>query len=777
MKEKTKKEKKIKMLSGKKLPKMFKKAYSEKTLEKKIYKKIYIKTDLEFIKQIFEKTQNKKGAEIWKADIAKTYPKTDIVRYKKLAKQIKVNKGTIKLVPFAAVAVLLAGIGISVTLFKNIIVKSAISSGMEAIFGVKPSINKVDLQIFGASLEIDGFAQPASADSEKNIFEIDQVKVNFNLTDLLKGKFHAEDLSVSGVALDTERKVTVKAVEKENAVKVKPAAENQKKEAETAEKKESKKAKAPKTDSKSAKKSEKKNKIVNNASDQLQKMFESYNPENLLKSVQDELKSPELAEKVTGEVQSKVEKWQSVPTEYEKSVTTLIENGNAIANTDWSKMYDIQKINETVNLISSTLKEADALKTKIEKTTADIKEDSQLISSYSTQIQDAIKSDMKIVDTKVNEMKGLFSAAGLQGIMSDAITSVLYSVLGKYEPYAEKAFSIAKATATGKSSKSAKEEKKAKKTRKRAAGRTIYYKKDVVPKLLIEKAEGSGYEYNTDKLLFKATATEISSDQDMRGKPASINADFNIAGAKNNAKVVIDSRSASTAPLITADYKGNGYPISADVEIFELESTSNIVAALNATKDGKFTVTGTLDLASLKMEGMSFEPEVVSRIYKNSLLGIKKLNLGFTAEYSKEDGLKINLLNAAQLGKQLSEPVIEALNKELNSIIEDAKQQVAKLISDKTGIATDKITEFTDIEKLLKNYSSEVSDMQGTLKKMQKDLSNQAKNAAKAAADEAAAELKRQAEEAAKKAADEAKAAAEEAAKDAVKGLFKGFGF
>lgn len=776
MKEKTKKEKKVKMLPGKKLPKMFKKAYSEKALEKKIYKKIYIKTDLEFIKQIFEKTQNKKGAEIWKADIAKTYSKADIGRYKKLAKQIKANKGTIKLVPFAAVAVLLAGIGISVTLFKNIIVKTAISSGMEAIFGVKPSINKVDLQIFGASLEIDGFAQPASADSEKNIFEIDQVKVNFNLTDLFKGKFHAEDLSVTGVALDTERKVPVKAVEKANVAKAEPAAENQKKES-AAEKKESKKVKAPKADSKSAKKSEKKNKIVNNASDQLQKMFENYNPENLLKSVQDELKSPELAEKVTGEVQSKVEKWQNVPAEYEKSVTTLIENGNAIANTDWSKMYDIQKINETVNLITSTLKEADVLKTKIEKTTADIKEDSQLISSYSTQIQNAIKSDMKIVDTKVNEMKGLFSAAGLQGIMSDAITSVLYSVLGEYEPYAEKAFSIAKATATGKSSKSTKEEKKANKTRKRAAGRTIYYKKDVVPKLLIEKAEGSGYEYNTDRLLFKATATEISSDQDMRGKPASINADFNIAGAKNNAKVIIDSRSASTAPLITADYKGNGYPISADVEIFELESTSNIVAALNATKDGKFTVTGTLDLASLKMEGMSFEPEAVSRIYKNSLLGIKKLNLGFTAEYSKEDGLKINLLNAAQLGKQLSEPVIAALNMELNSIIEDAKQQVAKLISERTGIATDKITEFTDIEKLLKNYSSEVSDMQGTLKKMQKDLSNQAKNAAKAAADEAAAELKRQAEEAAKKAADEAKAAAEEAAKDAVKGLFKGFGF
>ena len=60
-KDKTKKEKKIKLVSAKKLPGLFKKKYNQKTLEKKLLKNIDVPADREMVQNLFKPYEKKPG--------------------------------------------------------------------------------------------------------------------------------------------------------------------------------------------------------------------------------------------------------------------------------------------------------------------------------------------------------------------------------------------------------------------------------------------------------------------------------------------------------------------------------------------------------------------------------------------------------------------------------------------------------------------------------------------------------------------------------------------
>lgn len=720
-----KKQKKVKLVSAKKLPPLFKKSYTTEKYEKKIGKHIYIKTDREFIDKIFVPAKDKKSRDIVKVDLTKNLPKNDVKRYKVLAKQIKSQKGGIKIVPLLAVVILIAAIGICFTLFKNVIIKKGITSAMQGIFQAKTDIEKVDFQFFGSSIDIRGLQQANKDEPMKNLFQMDDIMIDFNLTDLCRGKFHAENLIVAGVALGTDRKTSG-----ELPAKVK-------KEKKTSEESEiSKKAEELKTA----------------AMNSLLAMFADYNPEKMLSDLQDELKSPTLAAEISTNVQKKVAKWQEVPSQIQTQVTEFSTSVNDVIKTDWSKVSDPTRLKNALESLNSAYTKGTSLKTSIEKTTKEIESDSKEVAGYANQVESAVKSDLNLVETKITDVKNLFSSEGLKEIMNEAVQSMLYSVLGKYYPYVNtamdkvteiKASTVAKSE---KSEKTEKSEKKAKKNktetkRERLSGRDIYFKKDTVPKLLINNVVASGYEYGKEtvdeNLLFKGTATDISSNPDMYGKPAKAEADFKIGTNKNNAKIVVDARTNTTAPLVYADYTGNGYPINADAQVFSFESSSNIKANMSADSDGSFKIGGNVDLSMNGIKGFEFEPVRLSNLYNNALGGIKNLTLGFTIDCDKSNGVSVSIDNLDRLASQLVNPITKAVSGELNSIASEAQTKVTAMLSEKTGIATDKIAQFTNIEGLIGNQKNSLDSLQNQLDSKKKELENQIKNAAKGAATDA----------------------------------------
>lgn len=706
-----------KTVSAKKLPGIFKKTYKEKAYSKNLLKKFYIEADKKFVEKLYSPSQDKKGRNIMVCNKSVEITKADLKRYKLIAKQIKMQKGGIKLVPLIAVAVLVAVLSAGVSLFKNIIIEKAITSAMQGIFGAKTDIAKVDFQFFNASLEINGLEQANKDSPMKNLFQIDSIKTSFNLTDLLRGKFHAENLSVEGVAIDTERK-------KSGELPIKPAKTKEEKQTESAL---------------SAKKQE----LSEEASAKLKEMFDSYNPEKMLENLQNELKSPAVASQISTDVQQKVEKWSSLPAELQEKVNAFSKNVNDIANTDFSKINDVAKLKSTLEKINSTAKSGEELKKLIEKSNSDLFSDSKAIADYSNKIQTAIKSDYALVDSKISEMKSVLSPAGLNEIMTNAVQSVLYQMCGKYYPYVSKGLNAA--LSAQKSSSEKETEKSAEKTEKtvmtRHPGRTVFFKQDTVPTLFIENVTASGYEYKTDNLLFKGNAKNIANNQNMTGKPTDISADFKIAGNPNNASVKIDARTNTNSPLVTASYTGSGIPVNADAQVFAFTSKSTIKAKMTADTNGKVSLNGVLDMNISEMTGMQFDVEKISELYNTALSNISRLTVDFSIGINEDKTMTISLNNLDSLASQLTTPVVKTLTAELNSIAADARSSAAKLLSEKTGVATEKIEQFTNIKNSVNSSKESVNNLQKKLEQKKKQINDQITNSTKAAAGDAAGNL------------------------------------
>ena len=706
-----------KTVSAKKLPGIFKKTYKEKAYSKNLLKKFYIEADKKFVEKLYSPSQDKKGRNIMVCNKSAEITKADLKRYKLIAKQIKMQKGGIKLVPLIAVAVLVAVLSAGVSLFKNIIIEKAITSAMQGIFGAKTDIAKVDFQFFNASLEINGLEQANKDSPMKNLFQIDSIKTSFNLTDLLRGKFHAENLSVEGVAIDTERK-------KSGELPIKPAKTKEEKQTESAL---------------SAKKQE----LSEEASAKLKEMFDSYNPEKMLENLQNELKSPAVASQISTDVQQKVEKWSSLPAELQEKVNAFSKNVNDIANTDFSKINDVAKLKSTLEKINSTAKSGEELKKLIEKSNSDLFSDSKAIADYSNKIQTAIKSDYALVDSKISEMKSVLSPAGLNEIMTNAVQSVLYQMCGKYYPYVSKGLNAA--LSAQKSSSEKETEKSAEKTEKtvmtRHPGRTVFFKQDTVPTLFIENVTASGYEYKTDNLLFKGNAKNIANNQNMTGKPTDISADFKIAGNPNNASVKIDARTNTNSPLVTASYTGSGIPVNADAQVFAFTSKSTIKAKMTADTNGKVSLNGVLDMNISEMTGMQFDVEKIFELYNTALSNISRLTVDFSIGINEDKTMTISLNNLDSLASQLTTPVVKTLTAELNSIAADARSSAAKLLSEKTGVATEKIEQFTNIKNSVNSSKESVNNLQKKLEQKKKQINDQITNSTKAAAGDAAGNL------------------------------------
>jgi len=715
--------KKIKSVSAKKLPSIFKKEYTVDSYEKKIGKHIFIESDKDFVKKIFVSSADKKGRPTLKVDFLSQIFQEDLKRYKILSKQIKNQKGGIKIVPLVAVAVFITAAGISFSLFKNVIVKNIIVSSMQGIFKAKTDISKVDFRFFNSYLNIKGLAQANKDSPMKNIFQADDIMIDFDPADLCKGKFHAENIIVEGVALNTDRKVSGKIALKE------------------------KKTKQKSEESDISKKSEE---LKNSVSEHFMAMFQNYNPERILADLQEQLESPKIADDISAGIQEKITKWQDTPAKIQAEITGFSSSVNDILKTDWTKIKDVEKLKSALESLNNAYITGNSLKETVEKNSVEIKTDSVQIAAYAKQIEKAVVSDLNLVETKIGEAKKLFSIQGFSEVMSQAVQSVLYSAAGKYYPYVNTAMKKAleiKSNSSGKSGGSAKKQKpkksgkNQKKSKERLKGRDFYFGSDGIPKILLNNVVASGYEYgkeqNSETLIFKCVAADISSDQNVYGKPAKIEADFKIFG-DNKASVTVDARTNSESPLVVADYSGKNYPFSADAQIFSFDSQADISAKLSADSDGSFKIFGSLNMSMDGIDGMAFEPARLSELYGKALKGIKKLPIGFSVDFSKENGVSVSIENLDSLSRQLAEPVTAAIFGELDSISANARENASKMLSEKTGIATEKIDKFLDIQNLIGKEKTGIDSLQKQLDSKKKEIQNQIANAAKNAAVDAA---------------------------------------
>lgn len=709
---KKKKQKKIKLVKAKKIPRLFKKKYSPKKLESKILKKIYIPADKDLIKNLFKEDSVK--PELLSIDKTGTIEKKQLIRLKKIAKDIKKRKAGFKFIPFAVTAGFLAALFIVVVTFKDIIVKKGITSAMQEIFQAKTDIDYVHIEFLNSKLQIKNLQQANPDEEMKNLFQIGEITLDFNLTELLKGKVDIQNVTVAEILVNTDRTKSGKLIKKEKKSKDKEAKEP---------KQVNPKLQIARDD------------LLKKTQNTLDGMFADYNPQNIIENMQANLKSPEVAEKAQKTVEELIAKWQDEPEKIEKSVKEVQDIYEKATAIDYQNLNDPVKIKELIDLVTNGINTGNKIAEETKSTVDKIQVDANSVTALSKEISNAIQADKKLIDEQIGKFTVL-KDKGLKSVFNDLITAFVYGMADQYSPYARQALDKAmEIKANNASDSKAKAEKKKaakkKKAAQRAPGRNIYYKNDTVPKFLLENAYGSGSNWSF-------SAKEFSSDADKRNKQSELSANLDILGTQNKLNAVIDARTQTSSPFIDAVYDGNNIPFNVTFDSYGLNSNSAIQCNFDADKNGSVAGTGTLNLSEVQILTPAFEPKIVYDIYSDAINSVKtmKIQLGYT--YSEADGLVLTIdTNAAEIFQTM---FTSAFNKAISTIADEAQAKATKLLSEKTGLATEKIEQFTDIKGLITDSDAALKKIQKELDKLMKELTDQLKA-------QAENEIKKQAEE------------------------------
>ena len=717
-----------KKVSAKKLPGLLKKKYTQKQFDKNILKKLYIEDDKKYVVSLFKKV-DVKGTEKLAVPMDMELTKKDVARLKAIAKSIKANKGRVKVGSFIAVAAVIAVVGISVTLFKNQVAKYGIKTAMQNVFAAKCDIDSVRVEIFGAQLTVNHLAQANKDEPMKNIFEFEKLDLNFNLAQLLRGRFDAENIEISGVALGTERKTSGALPTKAVMQKVDEV------------KDESGFYSALKDKSGTA---------FDTAKDNLTAALAAYNPQNVAEDIKENFKSAQKAKEVEEQVKAMVDAWKAKPAEIESQVKKFQSSAQSLASINVNNLKTPAEIQSAISKITSAIESGKTVKTNVESVSNSIKGDAAKVKSLSDELAKAVAEDKALISEKVG-MYTSFNSDTAKGILSGCLDSVAYETLGKYYPYLKQAIDYAggmKNANAGDAKSDAKSDgkadKKAKKATKktatgRLAGRDVYWNADRVPKFLIEKLRASG-------LGLEATATDISSDMDKRGAPMVARGTYTTEKQMHSAGLTIDARTSSTAPLISGSYSGNNYPIAMDMTkavsadgVPSLDGITTISAKLTADADYSFGVDGNLNMTKVKLTAADLPNETANKLYQGALATIKDLRLGAKVGFSPVKGLDLSI--SSDLDKKLMDAMksmASTMMKEASAkAMEKVKEQSAK-IDAMTGGAMSKITEFTGITTSLNNSSNSVNSLNNQLEAKKNELTNALTNAGKSAATDAA---------------------------------------
>ena len=685
----------------KKIPSIFRKKYKFKKLEKKVFNKLYVPEDKKYVKSLFVEVEKKgsKQTPIFAipADKAQQLAKKDMKKLKLLAKQIKKQKGRVNFVPLAVSLAFLAAIPICFTIFKNVIIKKGIQLVCENIFEARCDIESVDFKFLDSSLRIKKLEIENNDDVMKNLVDIGSIAIDFDLKQLLRKRFVADELSMLDVNSGTERKYSGE------------LPPNRKNKAKRNKEKVARQAK----DSKLGKLLIEKKEV---ASASLEKnitgLFNQFNPETLMNSYYAQLQTPALAQQVQEQVPQIIAKWQAKPAEIQSTVESLQKSVNDIASFDFNAVQNNPlKIKEFIETLDSTYKNIDKVKNDANNVLKNFNADIAEVDGLRKTVQNAVTHDMNFAATEINKIKSLNISDGTK-LISGMAENVACDVLGKYYPYAEQGINYllelkAKQTGAPKEEK-AKKEKKEKKSGysvHRAPGRDIFYRQDKTPAVWIKKLAGSGPN-------FMAQATDIASNQDLIDKPAKIDFNMDLWDLQHTAKLVVDFRTKTTEPLIRADYGLKNIPLNIPAEKFgaypgvpAFDANCAVEAVLKIFDSDGFELTGKGLLTNLKITTVPFEPEYASKIYSSVMSRINTVRAGITSGFSLSGGLKMNIDTDADV--QIMNSLKKEMEAQLAGIKDTLKAELTKRINEASGGALGEFGSLDDIKnKLLGSVST-----------------------------------------------------------------------
>lgn len=699
---------------AKKAPSIFLKKYTQEKLEKKLYKKIFIPDDKKFVKSFIKETGEKSGKNGTKIALYSIpqdalFTQKDFKRLKAIAAEVKKQRGRVKLVPLLAVVIFIAAFAVTFTLTKNMILRKVITSTCESIFEAKCDIAYLNFKLFDSSFKMTGFEIADKNQPMKNLVSVENVSFDFDLVQLLKARFVAEELSITGVATNTDRTYS-------GDISAQRLAKIEKKKAKQA----AKKAKQNKDSAFMKSLTAKSDAAMNSIKNSVTGLFDQYNPQTIIENCYNQMETPDKAKEIESKARTMVDKYKAKPEEIQKTVDRVKTTAEKVAAINIESVKtDPAKIKEIIDTLNSAKTEFETLKTETETAINDMKTDVNSVTTYANELQSAIKHDTNLVSSEISKITSLSLDDG-KNFITETFDGAAYQFLGKYYPYAKKAVdTLLQAKENGKSSQEKKKDAKKNKTEKsyiadRADGRDVFYTA-AAPKFWIKKAAGSGPNFSFD-------AMNISSDMNLTGKPATGNVSIEFGNIVHDAKLTVDTRTNSNEPLILADYKCGGLPIKIPTSMFGdapgvpgIETNSVLNGILKIYEDEGFNLTGKGTFTDMNITAIDFEPEFACTIYKNVLAGINSMQLDISGGYTESNGLDLSLYS--DIDRQFMAALSKEMMNQLGALKEKAEKELIAKINELSGGALGEINSFEDITAKIQGYADYANNISEQINK------------------------------------------------------------
>ncbi|MBN1798473.1 MAG: TIGR03545 family protein [Spirochaetales bacterium] len=669
---------------AKKLPKIFRKEYTEEKFNKKIVKRIYLKEYKEALQKAARKTTT--GTIIINPDLDKKEKK----QIKKIAKSVKKNtgfvlKGRLILLALAAGAIILFS-----ALFKDMLIEQAAEAGLQAVFNAKVDIQGLSFQIFAGRLSFNHLEVANSDKPMRNLFELGETAFDIDLFELLKGKVILDNIMCHNIKWDTPRQTS-------GALSGAPQTAAAEQEAAGEEKRE-------------------------------QGLFDFDITEqditNLLEEQKQNLASFKLLADFTGRYPELSEKWQDSIQKSSKKIDELSASIDKISAIDINKIKTPAQAQSAYNTIKPVLSDVEKLKKDIEKSSKDFQQDFDTITKDRDRLFKAIDADYENLTGMLNIPQG--EKGGIVSVIAQGILEQYVGELYAYLYQARSYMDMLRPT----SEQQVKENKPA-----RFRGQDIQYPSFVKPKFWLKTMSFSV----VDDESFGTISGELqhaASQPDLINKPMT----FELKQALKEESVALNGKldlRTNRSEVLALNLMLKGFPFKLEqglefLAISDMDCTYRLDIAFSL--DSRNYSSGSLQLTLTELAINYTEDSLITRGLKNAIDGLDFITIGARYSIDAQGALTLEITDnnldkliqsvISSIIAELTGNAMQLLEQELDKLLESDLKQYEEYYQDFIDADKDSAKNLLEIKNYEKTVNAKMKEVEKKIKKYEEGITD-----------------------------------------------------
>ena len=626
-----------------KLNKLFTRKFGEAQFQRKILKHIFIPNDKTFVEKHFVKEQDKKsGKAIMVLSKQATLSRSEILKLNRIARDIqKQQHERINFIPLVAACVAVLLVLMFAYLFRNIISRKIVVSASEAAFGAKCDIKFIDFNLFDTHFQIKEYAVANQNAPMKNLFEIKNIDIKFNLLELSRGKFVCENIAVDGISWNTDRKTSGALPKKVKSQKDESSILNNN----------------PVMQMINSELEQIKNGV--SISNGFEALREQTDPKLILQREMNAFQSPKIKDEIIDFVPTFVDSWKVQASQTESNVRSLVSKGQDISEIDFQNMSSPEEIQNFIVKITEMIAVSKKNIEGVQDLSSKIQDDVKKIETLGKNIETYVSADINHVKKVAAQIKDI-KAKGASGFVSDLFRVFYLETLGSYYPRLMELIAMANQAQKSPKKENAQTLADKSKAMERLQGRNFLFSDHSAPTLLFKNVQLSGHSPDNDFTL-AGDVQNITNDVDTWNKPITLSLSSTQKQFKETVQGTVDLRSA-TKSLVDVAGNFSGLDLDLDAKITGLpklagafETSAEIEIGKN--NDVRITTSGVVKNAKLTIE--KFEPEILSRIYDEVLARINTVDVTTAFFKPNDSNLKLNILST------VDEQIFDSIQKQL----------------------------------------------------------------------------------------------------------------